>query len=345
MVRHDSGEYELLDRLAEEFAQRYRRGERPSLKEYLDRYPHLAGEIRDVFPAMVEIEQAEEDRHDPPGRTDAGPAPPVQVGEYRIVREVGRGGMGAVYEAEQLSLGRRVALKLLPLHVAKDGKALERFRREAKAAAKLHHTNIVPVFEFGQDGGLCYYAMQFIQGQGLDQIVDELRRLRGDSAGSGGQAAPHSVLTRALLTGHFEPRPAAAPTETHVPAGPEAATARAEADSTVSAVLPGDTQLSSVESDRHHYFESVARIGHQTALALAYAHARGIVHRDIKPSNLLLDTRGVVWVTDFGLAKTEDDGLTRAGDLIGTLRYMAPERFRGAGDGRADIYALGLTLL
>jgi serine/threonine protein kinase/WD40 repeat protein len=352
MVSQDSGEYELLDRLAEEFAQRYRRGERPSLKEYLDKYPDLAGEIRDVFPAMVEIEQAEEDRHEPPERAGAGPAPPPrQVGEYRILREVGRGGMGAVYEAEQLSLGRRVALKLLPLGVARDAKALERFRREARAAARLHHTNIVPVFEFGRDGDVCFYAMQFIQGQGLDQIVDELCRLRGAAAAPTGQSGPRSVLTRAMLTGRFElgpPSPSAeaapvAPTEGYVAPG-HAATVRAEADSTVSAVLPGEAQLSCVESDRRHYFQSVARIGHQTALALAYAHARGIVHRDIKPSNLLLDTKGVVWVTDFGLAKTEDDGLTHPGDLLGTLRYMAPERFRGECDGRADVYALGLTL-
>ena len=79
--------------------------------------------------------------------------------------------MGVVYEAEQLSLGRRVALKVLPLHVAKDGRALERFRREARSAAKLHHTNIVPVFEVGQEGDVCYYAMQLIQGQGLDQVI------------------------------------------------------------------------------------------------------------------------------------------------------------------------------
>ena len=71
---------------------------------------------------------------------------------------------------------------------------------------------------------------------------------------------------------------------------------------------------------------------------------RGIVHRDIKPSNLLLDTEGVVWVTDFGLAKASDDGLTETGDILGTVRYMAPERFRGEGDARADVYALGLTL-
>ena len=88
----------------------------------------------------------------------------------------------------------------------------------------------------------------------------------------------------------------------------------------------------------------MAQIGHQAAQGLAYAHARGIVHRDIKPSNLLLDTAGVVWITDFGLAKVEEDGLTATGDILGTLRYMAPERFRGEADARADIYALGLTL-
>src|SRR5262249_13352257 len=112
-----------------------------------------------------------------------------------------------------------------------------------------------------------------------------------------------------------------------------------------SAVLPGGAQLSTVEAARRQpYYRSVARIGQQVAGALGHAHARGMVHRDIKPSNLLLDGSGVVWITDFGLAKTDEDGLTRTGDVIGTLRYMAPERFRGEGDCRADIYALGLTL-
>ncbi len=92
------------------------------------------------------------------------------------------------------------------------------------------------------------------------------------------------------------------------------------------------------------FFRSLAQIGRQVAGGLAYAHARGIVHRDIKPSNLLLDTEGVVWIADFGLAKGEDEGLTHTGDILGTLRYMAPERFRGEGDAGADVYALGLTL-
>ena len=114
--------------------------------------------------------------------------------------------------------------------------------------------------------------------------------------------------------------------------------------SSSSAILPGGTQLSSVESGRRAFFRSLAQIGRQVAGGLAYAHARGIVHRDIKPSNLLLDTEGVVWITDFGLAKGDDEGLTQTGDILGTLRYMAPERFRGEGDARADVYALGLTL-
>ena len=93
-----------------------------------------------------------------------------------------------------------------------------------------------------------------------------------------------------------------------------------------------------------HLLQSVARIGVQVAEALAYAHTQGILHRDIKPSNLLLDTAGIVWVTDFGLAKAEDRRADATGDILGTLRYMAPERFRGEGDARADVYALGLTL-
>src|SRR5262249_14945578 len=110
------------------------------------------------------------------------------------------------------------------------------------------------------------------------------------------------------------------------------------------AALPDHSELSSVTSNYRRYCRNVARLGLQAEEALAYAHARGIVHRDIKPANLLLDTTGVLWVSDFGLVKTQDPALTDTGDLVGTLRYMAPERFRGECDARADVYALGLTL-
>ena len=115
-----SADYGRFDELAEEFAARFRRGERPSLQEYIDRCPDLADEIRELFPALVEVERVEEDQPERPGAAEAAVAlPPLgQVGDYRVLREVGRGGMGVVYEAEQVSLGRRVALKVLPRQVS-----------------------------------------------------------------------------------------------------------------------------------------------------------------------------------------------------------------------------------
>ena len=167
----------ILNQLADEFAARQRAGERPRLEEYCDRHPDMADDIRSLFPAMLELERA---------KADAGPelavsvadAPPVtQLGDFRLLREVGRGGMGVVYEAEQVSLGRRVAIKLLPTTVFRDPTKRLRFEREAKAAAKIHHTNIVPVHGFGEHDGTPYYVMQFIPGLGLDAVIDELGRL------------------------------------------------------------------------------------------------------------------------------------------------------------------------
>ena len=151
MATLGSERYALLNRVADEFAERYRRGERPSLQEYIDRHPELAEDIRELFPAMVEIEQVKDD-HEGAGEKSATPPSPAlqQLGDFRILREVGKGGMGIVYEAEQVSLGRRVALKVLPRPVSQDLKTLARFRREARSAAQLHHTNIVPVFEVGK---------------------------------------------------------------------------------------------------------------------------------------------------------------------------------------------------
>jgi serine/threonine protein kinase/WD40 repeat protein len=245
---------------------------------------------------------------------------PRQVGDYTLLREVGRGGMGVVYEAEQLSLGRRVALKVLHVRGLTGAAALGRFRREARLAARLHHTNIVPVFEFGQDGDVCFYAMQYIPGQSLDRVVDHLRRGRPGGGALSRIARTFGAGSEALSRGDTvctrRPEPPDAPAPVTEVSGPRAGLG----------------------------YQAVARVGLQAAQALAYAHERGVLHRDVKPSNLLLDEPGVVWVTDFGLAKGEDDGLTGSGDFLGTLRYMAPERFRGSCDARADVYGLGLTL-
>ncbi|HTU91567.1 MAG TPA: bifunctional serine/threonine-protein kinase/formylglycine-generating enzyme family protein [Gemmataceae bacterium] len=361
--------------LAEEFLERYRQGQRPSLKEYIDRHPELAAEIKEVFPAMALMENVALDDESLAGDA-TGPAtptestPPQQLGDYRILREVGRGGMGIVYEAEQVSLGRHVALKVLPRKVLLDDAQKRRFEREAKAAAKLHHTNIVPVFGVGEHDGLPYYVMQFIQGLGLDNVLEELKRMQGSgTATTGGElrVARKDVsvadVARSLLTGAFqeprervelpEPRTSVSragdvspPSESQgadTPRSPESAASKLSDSFTVSSAV----KLPSGEGKgkKASYWQSVAHIGVQVADALDYAHKQGIQHRDIKPSNLLLDTRGTVWVTDFGLARTEnEDHLTQTGDIVGTLRYMPPEAFEGQADNRGDIYSLGLTL-
>ncbi len=187
-------------------------------------------------------------------------------------------------------------------------------------------------------------------------------------AGAGLQEVAAVEVAQALLTGHFDrtvlvaegsessdmssgedaaasvaPQPA---TPQPPPALPDTAVGRLSETLHTSGAfaLPGQTTQTHVSS-RRVYWESVARIGVQTAQALQHAHDQGIIHRDIKPGNLLLDTRGQVWVTDFGLAKAADQqDLTHTGDVLGTLRYMAPEQFDGQADGRSDLYSLGLTL-
>ena len=288
-----------IDQLAEEFLERLRAGQRPTIETYAHQHPQLADEIRELFPALEVLERGKPNEElDPSPWFSLDGAIPHVLGDYRIIREVGRGGMGVVCEAEQVSLGRHVALKLLPPHVSKDADALLRFRREARSAARLHHTNIVPVFEIGHDAGIHFYAMQFIHGQGLDEVIAELSL----------------VSPRVTATG---PRPNN---------------------------LPAPRSWLATDLADQRYFDNVAGIGVQIADALAYAHAQGVLHRDVKPSNVLMDIHGTVWLSDFGLAKDDTSDVTKTGDVIGTLRYMAPERFRGHADPRSDVYSLGLTL-
>jgi serine/threonine-protein kinase len=329
-----------VELLADEFLARCKRGEKPTIKEYCDRHPDLAEEIRDVFEAVLMVEDLRPGSSDVSG--SVGESLHVngkrleQVGDYRILCEIGRGGMGVVYEAEQQALGRRVALKVLPRAAAGNSSAQVRFQREAKAAARMHHTNIVPVFDVGQDGEHLYYAMQLIHGQGLDLVIDDLKRLRAQSTAV---PAKGKTIAASLVTGQFEQENLAAPNP--IDSG---ATAAFEGSAPSSAMLPGQSEITTATTNRGAYFRSVAQIGLQTASALSYAHSRGIIHRDIKPGNLILDTTGNVWVTDFGLAKTGDGAMTHTGDILGTVRYMSPERFRGHCDVRADVYALGMTL-
>jgi WD40 repeat protein/serine/threonine protein kinase len=341
MGSESSDDLVLLNQLADEFIARCRRGERPALEEYTQRHPELADQIRELFPTIAQMAQADLTQIVSQA-APAGQLPPQeQLGDFRIVREIGRGGMGVVYEAEQASLGRHVALKVLPRQLLVDPRAKLRFVREARAAARLHHTNIVPVFGVGAQNGLPYYAMQLIPGIGLDVAIAELAR--PNAATDRTPARPEVVaLARLLLTGSERAaenvgRTSADATPSDRPAGPSGT-------ANTSARLPSQGKASSGVG-RRTFWGSVARVGYQVAGALAYAHRQGIVHRDIKPSNLLLDQAGTVWITDFGLAKSADQQhLTQTGDIVGTLRYLPPEAFEGKSDARGDVYSLGLTL-
>jgi eukaryotic-like serine/threonine-protein kinase len=353
-MNEPSSGFDPVEELVDSFLARYRRGERPSLTEYTVQHPELAERIRALFPALMVVEElgsrgGPASKHQV-GGAGTGASMPQRLGDYLLLRPIGSGGMGTVYEAIQESLGRHVALKTLPFHHLGDSTRLERFRREARAAARLHHTHIVPIFGVGEHEGLHYYTMQFIRGHGLDTVLQEVERLRQDSSASAAAGAPagqqlSTVLALGLRSGRL-------PVDEMERAGSTGAVVSQSHRGLVSAP-PATTPLLSPSGDRSElsdqpdaqYLRSVARIGIQVAEALEYAHKQGILHRDIKPSNLLLDAQGEVWVTDFGLAKAQDsDELTRTGDIVGTLRYMAPERFDGWSDPRSDVYALGATL-
>ena len=251
---------------------------------------------------------------------DRGQHDVKQLGDYRLLREIGRGGMGIVYEAEDCSLNRRVAVKILPFAAVLDQKQITRFRHEAQASAQLHHPNIVPVYAVGIDRGVHYYAMQFVDGQPLNEAIVELRdRCR-----------------------QFDTADAAAEAGATVTMGPT--TRPAEMVST----SPWQTFSTRGFHKTGDFFRKIADVGIQVANGLQQAHDFGVIHRDIKPSNLMVDGAGKVWITDFGLARVPNDAsVTASGDVLGTARYMSPEQAAGHSayvDHRTDIYSLGITL-
>ena len=314
-MNNKAADEDPLDALAEDFLARQRRGESPSVQQYASNHPDLAEEILELFPAMAAMERLKaRGERTSDGSASLGPVKLERLGDFRIIREVGRGGMGIVFEAEQESLGRRVALKVLPRQALLERRHLARFKREARLASRLHHTNIVQVYGVGDEDGFHYYVMQFVRGVGLDKIVERLGS--GADSGSSGPA-------------YDEP-----------PCDGDGSNAELLQSIWESLVGASESPLSDAV-----YYRRVAGIGVQAAEALSYAHEQGTLHRDVKPGNVLMDDQAVAWVTDFGLAKAMNaPDVTQPGDLTGTLRYLAPERLRGQVDARGDVYGLGLTL-
>jgi serine/threonine protein kinase/dienelactone hydrolase len=239
-----------------------------------------------------------------------GLEPNLQVGDFRLEKRLGSGGMSVVYQALQVSLNRRVALKVLPIGLAGGTSAVERFHREARAAARLHHPNIVTIYAEGAESSICYFAMEMIDGRGLDEVIADLREARS------------AKLVSPATTG----------SDADVGIGSEAATPLVLQE----CKSPGE------------YFNTVARLIGGVADALHYAHEEGIIHRDVKPSNLILSRDGRLVLLDFGIARIcKEQAVTLTGSFLGTPRYMSPEQIAGEHnkvDHRSDIYSLGVTL-
>jgi len=314
-----SGEVEqLAAEVVAEITDRLHAGEPVDVEDYIIRHPELAARLRPVLEALDLLARfsssAGWDKR--PGRAVAGEEMCGTLGDFRLIREVGRGGMGVVYEAEQNSLGRRVALKVLPFAGTMDPRQLQRFQNEARAAACLHHTNIVPVYYVGCERGVHFYAMQLIEGITLARVIADLSiKAAPRLSGNGDRTVAYTPLSECAGS------PATRP-------------------------LAGLSTLNSTKDGV--FFRTVAQLGIQAAEALDHAHQLGIIHRDIKPANLLVDAAGRLWVTDFGLAQVlSDPRLSMTGDLVGTLRYMSPEQAlakRAVVDHRTDVYSLGATL-
>jgi len=324
-----------IDELAEDFLRRRRNGQQPTIQEYVTRYPDLADAIRDLFPTLMAVESV---RDDVVRQCDAGDQDDWKgrkLGDFTLVNEIGRGGMGVVFEARQHSLDRRVAIKILNLNQTNSNKSLHRFMRESRAAANLQHTNIVPVYGVGEVTGIHFYAMQLVQGRSMDVIQREFRT----------RLSTAENATSTIASGRLVP-------ESHQARHParrnDAAGSSKSATGSGETTRPRHTGASSGKelSAGKDYCLWIASLGAEVADALAYAHEQGVLHRDIKPGNLLLDSDGRIWLTDFGLARVHgEDMLTEVGEVLGTLRYVPPEAFQGDYDERSEVYGLGLTLM
>ena len=324
---------ERLALVLEQYLADLQAGQAPDRSTLIAQHPDLAAELEACLASLDYVNSAnvESLTYEVDSITSAGRT----LGDFRIVREVGRGGMGVVYEAEQISLGRRVALKILPFAGVLDQRRRQRFNHEAQAAALLHHHNIVPIYQVGCERGVHYYAMQYVEGQTLAALIEELRTLDEHIETGIGHT---ETATGPLVDNRGDNQ-----TNTRVGGRLEAIP---QVSKTSSCGFPSERGAGM--TGRKSFFHAVARLGIQAAEALEHAHQTGIIHRDIKPTNLLVDDSGNVWITDFGLARMDTDlNLTITGDLMGTVRYMSPEQAlakRAAIDHRTDIYSLGATL-
>lgn len=278
------------------FSEDKRQGKSPSIEEYARLYPDLADQIRELFPLIDGLERWKNDKEVECMRRSIPAVFSLErLGHYKLIGELGRGGMGVVFRAIDSTSQRQVAIKLLPWRYAADMTVWkERLQREAATIAALKHPNIIQIYSFAEDQGYYYYVMQLVDGVGIDGIIRQLKQQRTNRRFAR-QARLESVDSEFMLT--------------------------------------------------YDSWRGFAKIGQQIASALAYAHKKGVPHNDVKPSNLLVQPNGHVIVTDFGIGQSDEKDLSDEDDrVVGTLRYMAPERWNGKPTPLADVYAIGVSL-
>ncbi|MCF0234664.1 MAG: serine/threonine protein kinase [Thermoguttaceae bacterium] len=345
----------IVDSLLERFNEERRAGKNPSIDEYAAQYPEYADEIRDLLKTSLLLASCESSSFFAQARRRASFTTELErLKNYRIIRKIGEGGMGVVYEAFDETLKRSVALKVMKLFPGDNSETIARFEREAKLAASLYHPNLVPVFGSWMEGDVYFYVMLLVEGHSLSDFL----------ASYAPDVARGAASKRSFFSSFAKKRRFASNVSSESASSPEfAGAATTVAPSSANGVAPA---LAAAEDftaapskklkcgcptlavDSPEYFRYVCKLGIQAAKGLHFAHQNKILHRDIKPGNMIVDDEGFLHITDFGLAKTMDDNsdLTRAGDFAGTWRYAAPEAF--AGDGKttekSDIYSLGLTL-
>ncbi len=259
---------------------------------------------------------------------------PGQLGEFRLLWQLGRGGMGEVWLAHQELLNRSVAVKVVGReHLDRLGTAArEEFLHEQQVLGQLHHTHIVTVFTGGEEGPFVYFAMPYIQGVALDRLLRHAR-----SAASVGRPLRSLAAMARERLGVAAPQPTVLGGETVGATAPTPPNAAA-------LVEPDDVVLTGPVRYSEEYVRSVVGA---VADALQHAHSLGLLHRDVKPSNVMVDTAGTCWIIDFGLAWRVGQwagGPAATPTPAGTPRYMAPEQYDCHVSPRSDVWGLGATL-
>ncbi|MHC4946341.1 MAG: tetratricopeptide repeat protein, partial [Planctomycetota bacterium] len=324
----------LLQQAFEEFCEAWIDGKEPDPEAFCQKYPSFEHVLRERIEEFIFVTRGLKTGH---AKGPIGPPMPEEksgevkykkLGDFSIIREIGRGGMGVVYDARQISLKRNVALKVLPAHLTLRKEAVERFKREASTAARLNHPGIVDIYAVGEEGGTHFFAMEFVEGTPLDRVI---ARFRKDGS------LPLDGSEVAHIVGEGLHRPERDPSSTETSAEHE--------------VQPGTEEKKDETRSKvwnKTYIESACRLVTQVADALDYAHRAGVIHRDVKPSNILVRVNGTSVLTDFGLAREEGlPSVTVTGEFAGTPHYVSPEQAmprRKKVDNRSDIYSLGVTL-